>query len=95
MLRQVFRLQQDPNVHITSETACRLLRGKAAGVPSIRLHNTGHTCPSMLAVLNVHPLEAMRILRHSQIWVTMNVNTQIASPETRKALDQLNESLDR
>ncbi|MET8007967.1 hypothetical protein [Nonomuraea glycinis] len=45
--------------------------------------------------MNVHPLEAMRILRHSQIWVTMNVNTQIASPETRKALDQLNESLDR
>lgn len=36
----------------------------------------------------------MRILRHSQISVTMNVYTQIASPETRKAVDQLNASPD-
>ncbi|MFI7633916.1 tyrosine recombinase XerC [Nonomuraea sp. NPDC049400] len=71
------------------------LRGKAAGVPRIRVHDTRHTCASMLAALDVHPRVAMRILRHSQISVTMNVYTQIASPETRKALDQLNESLDR
>ncbi|GAA4511631.1 site-specific integrase [Nonomuraea ferruginea] len=71
------------------------LHGKAAGVPRIRVHDTRHTCASMLAALDVHPRVAMRILRHSQISVTMNVYTQIASPETRKALDQLNESLDR
>jgi integrase len=70
------------------------LRAKAAEVPNIRVHDTRHTCASMLAALGVHPRVAMRILRHSQISVTMNVYTQIASPETRKALDQLNASLD-
>ena len=49
----------------------------------------------MLAALDVHARVAMRILRHSQISVTMNVYTQIATPETRKALDQLNANLDR
>ncbi|MFI9598072.1 tyrosine recombinase XerC [Nonomuraea sp. NPDC052265] len=71
------------------------LHGKAAGVPRIRVHDTRHTCASMLAAPGVHPRVAMRILRHSQISVTMNVYTQITSPETRKALDQLNESPDR
>ncbi|MEV7012241.1 hypothetical protein [Streptosporangium sp. NPDC051022] len=35
----------------------------------------------------------MRVLRHSQISMTMNVYTQIPTPETRKALDRLNQSL--
>ncbi|MGW0192019.1 site-specific integrase [Nonomuraea sp. NPDC003201] len=72
-----------------------VLRSKTAGVSRIRVHDTRHTCASMLAALDVHPRVAMRILRHSQISVTMNVYTQIASPETRKALDQLNASLER
>ncbi len=70
------------------------LHARKAGLPRIRVHDTRHTCASMLAALGVHPRVAMRILRHSQISVTMNVYTQIASPETRKALDQLNASLD-
>lgn len=70
------------------------LHGKGAKVPRIRVHDTRHTCASMLAALDVHPRVAMRILRHSQISVTMNVYTQIASPEARKALDRLNSSLD-
>ncbi|MEU4513633.1 tyrosine-type recombinase/integrase [Nonomuraea wenchangensis] len=67
---------------------------KNAGVPRIRVHDTRHTCASLLAALDVHPRVAMRILRHSQTSVTMNVYTQIPSPETRKALDRLNASLD-
>ncbi|MFI9594315.1 tyrosine recombinase XerC [Nonomuraea sp. NPDC052265] len=62
---------------------------KNAGVPRIRFHDTRHTCASLLAALDVHPRVAMRILRHSQISVTMNVYTQIPSPETRKALKRL------
>ncbi|MFF5248125.1 tyrosine-type recombinase/integrase [Streptosporangium sp. NPDC000095] len=65
-----------------------------AGVPRIRVHDTRHTCASLLAALDVHPRVAMRILRHSQISVTMNVYTQVPSPETRKALGRLNQSLD-
>ncbi|MEV4171950.1 site-specific integrase [Nonomuraea sp. NPDC049709] len=66
---------------------------KNANVPRIRFHDTRHTCASLLAALDVHPRVAMRILRHSQISVTMNVYTQIPSPETRKALDRLNDRL--
>jgi integrase len=65
-----------------------------AGVPRIRVHDTRHTCASLLAALDVHPRVAMRILRHSQISVTMNVYTQVPSPETRKALDRLNKSFE-
>ncbi|MEV4218824.1 tyrosine-type recombinase/integrase [Nonomuraea sp. NPDC049725] len=75
-------------------TACSSLRAKAAGVPNIRVHDIRRTCASMLAARGVHSRVAMRILSHSQISVTMNVYTQIASPETRTALDQLNASLD-
>ncbi|MEO3875395.1 tyrosine-type recombinase/integrase [Nonomuraea sp. B12E4] len=46
---------------------------KIARVPRIRVHDTRHTCASLLAALDVHPRVAMRILRHSQISVTMNV----------------------
>lgn len=70
------------------------LHARKTGLPRIHVHDTRHTCASMLAALGVHPRVAMRILRHSQISVTMNVYTQIAGPETRKALDQLNDSLD-
>ncbi|WP_343955080.1 hypothetical protein [Nonomuraea longicatena] len=38
-------------------------------------HDTGHTCASPLAALGVHPRVAMRILRHSQISMTMDVYT--------------------
>nr|WP_240197784.1 site-specific integrase [Nonomuraea lactucae] len=65
-----------------------------ADVPRIRVHDTRHTCASLLAALDVHPRVAMRILRHSQISVTMDVYTQVPSPETRKALDRLNSSFD-
>ncbi|GGP02590.1 site-specific integrase [Nonomuraea glycinis] len=77
------------NFNRAFETHCR-----NAGVPRIRVHDTRHTCASLLAALDVHPRVAMRILRHSQISMTMDVYTQIPSPETRKALDRLNQSLD-
>jgi integrase len=80
--------------HRTAEPEPRLdSHCKNADVPRIRFHDTRHTCASLLAALDVHPRVAMRILRHSQISVTMNVYTQIPSPETRKALDRLNARL--
>ncbi|MCI3152952.1 hypothetical protein ELQ39_14510 [Streptomyces sp. GB4-14] len=36
-----------------------------------RVHDTRHTCASLLAALDVHPRIAMQILRHSEIAVTM------------------------
>ncbi|MFD5111149.1 tyrosine-type recombinase/integrase [Streptomyces sp. NPDC058391] len=59
-------------------------RSARAGVRKIRLHDTGHTCGSLLAALDVHPRIAMQILRHSKIAVTMEVYTHILSEATRR-----------
>jgi hypothetical protein len=53
----------------------------------------GIRCAALLTAFGVHPRVAMRILRHSQISMTMDVYTQIPSPETCKALDRLNKRL--
>ncbi|MFI0718973.1 tyrosine recombinase XerC [Streptomyces sp. NPDC021224] len=68
-------------------------RSDKAGVRRIRLHDTRHTCGSLLAALDVHPRAAMQILRHSKITVTMEVYTHIPSEATRKALRKLGKHL--
>jgi hypothetical protein len=64
-------------------------RSARTGVRRIRLHDTRHTCGSLLAALNVHPRVAMQILRHSKIAVTMEVYTHVPSESTRRALRKL------
>jgi integrase len=68
-------------------------RSSKAGVRRIRLHDTRHTCGSLLAALDVHPRVAMQILRHSKIAVTMEVYTHIPSEATRRALRKLGKHL--
>jgi integrase len=58
------------------------------------LHDTRHTCGSLLAALDVHPRIAMQILRHSKIAVTVEVYTHVPSEGTRKALRKLGKQLD-
>ncbi|MGW3246478.1 tyrosine-type recombinase/integrase [Streptomyces sp. NPDC001070] len=70
-------------------------RSAKAGVRRIRLHDTRHTCGSLLAALDVHPRIAMQILRHSKIAVTMEIYTHVPSEATRKALRRLGKHLDR
>jgi len=65
-----------------------------ADVRRIRVHDTRHTCGSLLAALDVHPRVAMQILRHSKIDTTMEIYTHIPSETTRRALKQLGASLD-
>jgi len=65
-----------------------------AGVRPIRVHDTRHTCGSLLAALDVHPRVAMQILRHSKIAVTMEIYTHVPSDLTREALRKLGDSLD-
>ncbi|HVB43635.1 MAG TPA: site-specific integrase [Streptosporangiaceae bacterium] len=64
-----------------------------ADVPRIRVHDTRHTCASLLAALDVHPRVAMRILRHAQISMTMEVYTEVPDAITRAALKKLGDSL--
>ncbi|MGP3999596.1 site-specific integrase [Streptomyces sp. 8N706] len=64
-----------------------------AGARLIRVHDTRHTCASLLAALDVHPRIAMQILRHSEIAVTMEVYTHVPSADTRRALRKLGKAL--
>ena len=64
-----------------------------AGVMRIRVHDTRHTCASLLAALDVHPRVAMRILRHAQIAMTMEVYTEVPDDITLTALKKLGDSL--
>jgi integrase len=43
--------------------------------------------------LDVHPRVVMRILRHAQIDVTMNVYTEVSDAKTLKALKRLGRQL--
>ncbi|MBX6768222.1 MAG: site-specific integrase, partial [Actinomadura rubrobrunea] len=68
-------------------------RCRKAGVRQIKVHDTRHTCATLLAALDVHPRVAMRILRHAQIDVTMEVYTEASDEKTRQALKRLGEQL--
>lgn len=66
-----------------------------AGLRRIRLHDTRHTCASLLAAAGVHPRTIMSILGHSQIGVTMNVYTHVTTEDQRTAVGLLGGLLDR
>ncbi len=68
-------------------------RSERAGIRRIRVHDTRHTCASLLAALDVHPRIAMQIISHSEIAVTMEVYTHVPSTETRRALRKLGKAL--
>jgi integrase len=64
-------------------------------VRRIRLHDTRHTCASLLAAAGTHPRTIMAILGHSQIGVTMNVYTHVATEDQRAAVGLVGGLLDR
>jgi integrase len=76
------------NLNRRFETRCA-----KAGVRRITVHDMRHTCATLLAALDVHPRVAMRILRHAQIDVTMNVYTEVSDAKTLKALRRLGRKL--
>ncbi|WP_030988933.1 site-specific integrase [Streptomyces sp. NRRL S-1813] len=69
------------------------LRTRRAGLRVIPLRNTRHTCSSLLVALGVHPKVAQRILRHSQIAMTMEVYAEASEEEVRSALGKLSEAM--
>lgn len=68
-------------------------RSRRAGLRVIRLHDTRHTCGSLLVALDVHPRVAMKILRHSQISITMEIYSHVTDEQTREALRKLGDLL--
>jgi integrase len=65
-----------------------------AGVPKITVHDARRTCATLLVDLDVHPRVIMKILRHADFAVTMEIYSQASSDATRNALKRLGESLD-
>jgi integrase len=64
-----------------------------AGVRQIRVHDARKTCATLLVDLEVHPRIIMRILRHADLGVTMEIYAKASSASTREALRRLGESL--
>ena len=58
-------------------------RCEAAGVRPITVHDVRHTCATLLVDLDVHPRVIMRILRHADRAVTMEIYANASSAATR------------
>jgi integrase len=69
-------------------------RCEAAGVRPITIHDARHTCATLLVDLDVHPRVIMRILRHADQAVTMEIYANASSAATREALRRLGDILD-
>ncbi|WP_372448955.1 hypothetical protein [Qaidamihabitans albus] len=68
-------------------------RIRKAAVPKITVHDGRRTCATPLVDLDVHPRQVMRILRHAQFALTMEVYAQASSSRTRAVLKRLGDSL--
>jgi integrase len=68
-------------------------RCAAAGVRRLRVHDARKTCATLLVDLDVHPRVIMRVLRHADVAVTMEVYANASAKSTREALRRLGESL--
>lgn len=64
-----------------------------AGVPKITVHDARRTCGTLLVDLDVHPRVIMKILRHADFHVTMEIYSQASSKATQDALKRLGASL--
>lgn len=74
------------NFNRSFEARCR-----KAGVRRVKVHDTRRTCATLLVALDVHPRVAMRILRHAEIGVTMEIYTEVSDETARQALKRLGE----
>lgn len=68
-------------------------RCEAAGVRHMTVHDARRTCATLLVDLEVHPRVIMRILRHADLNVTMEIYAKASSKATKEALRRLGESL--
>ena len=66
------------------ERAC-----KAAGVPSIRLHDLRHTMATAALQAGIHPKVVQERLGHSSIAITLDTCSHVAPTLQREAADRL------
>lgn len=58
------------------------------------VHDARRTCATLLVDLDVHPRVIMRILRHADLSVTMEIYARASSEATTDALRRLGDSLE-
>jgi integrase len=68
-------------------------RCEAAGVRRLTVDDARHTSAALLVDLDVHPRVIMRILRHADQAVTMEIYANASSAATRDALRRLGDIL--
>ena len=68
-------------------------RCKSAGVRRLTVHDARRTCATLLVDLDVHPRVIMRVLRHADQAVTMEIYAKASTQATQEALRRLGESL--
>jgi integrase len=66
---------------------------KAAGLEEVRLHDTRHTCVSLLLALGIPPNIVREIVGHSDIEVTMTIYAHASLDDKRAALRKLGDAL--
>ena len=66
---------------------------EASGLRKIRLHDLRHTTATLLKSLGVSPRDAMQILGHARISVTLEIYTDSDSDSQRDALTKVSERL--
>ena len=64
-----------------------------AGLRHMTVHDARRTCATLLVDLEVHPRVIMRILRHADVSMTMEIYANASSTATSEALRRLGESL--
>jgi integrase len=65
----------------------------AVGLADVRLHDTRHTCVSLLLALGVPPHVVREIVGHSDIEVTMTIYAHASLEEKQKALRRLGKEI--
>ncbi len=69
-------------------------RCETAAVRHLTIHDARRTCATLLVDLDVHPRVIMRILRHADLSVTMEIYAKASSAATTEALRRLGDSLE-
>jgi integrase len=64
-----------------------------AGVRHMTVHDARRTCETLLVDLEIHPRVIMRILRHADVSMTLEIYANASSTATSEALRRLGESL--
>ncbi len=66
-----------------------------AGLPLICFHDLRHSTATILLGMGIHPKVVQELLGHSDISMTMNINSHVLPPMQQEAMNKLNDLFGR